>query len=90
MVRLSQPEDRTLRTRPTVLSVAALLALALSHAAHADVTGLASVIDGDTIAVAGERVRLEGIDAPELHQDCTAYGQQWAVGERQPSGCGNI
>lgn len=31
-------------------------------------TGLARVIDGDTIVVAGERVRLHGIDAPELDQ----------------------
>ena len=23
---------------------------------------------------------VEGIDAPELHQTCTAYGQQWACG----------
>jgi Staphylococcal nuclease homologue len=31
-------------------------------------TGPASVIDGDTIVVAGEFVRLHGIDAPELDQ----------------------
>jgi endonuclease YncB( thermonuclease family) len=31
-------------------------------------TGPASVIDGDTIVVAGELVRLHGIDAPELDQ----------------------
>ena len=43
-------------------------------------TGPATVIDGDTIVVAGERVRLQGIDAPELHQTCTAYGQPWACG----------
>jgi endonuclease YncB( thermonuclease family) len=27
-----------------------------------------------------ERVRLQGIDAPELHQTCTAYGQEWPCG----------
>jgi endonuclease YncB( thermonuclease family) len=31
-------------------------------------TGAARVIDGDTIVVAGELVRLHGIDAPELDQ----------------------
>jgi endonuclease YncB( thermonuclease family) len=30
--------------------------------------------------VGGERVRLQGIDAPELHQTCTAYGQPWVCG----------
>src|SRR5512134_1081004 len=63
--------------RPAVL---ALLFAALARPSFADVTGPATVIDGDTLVVAGERIRLEGIDAPELHQTCTAYGQQWACG----------
>ena len=37
-------------------------------------TGSATVIDGDTLDVAGERVRLEGIDAPETSQTC---GRAW-------------
>src|SRR5512134_1432342 len=60
--------------------VAAFLLDALARPSFADVTGPATVIDGDTIVVAGERVRLQGIDAPELHQTCTAYGQPWACG----------
>ena len=34
------------------------------------VTGRASVIDGDTINVQGQRIRLHGIDAPESGQRC--------------------
>jgi endonuclease YncB( thermonuclease family) len=45
------------------------------------VAGPATVIDGDTIVVAGERIRLQGIDAPELHQTCTAYGQERPCGQ---------
>ncbi len=43
-------------------------------------TGLARVIDGDTIIVAGESVRLHGIDAPELDQTFRWRGKQLACG----------
>ena len=51
-----------------------------------ELTGRPSVIDGDTIEIAGERIRLHGIDAPESGQFCegssgqtTRCGQQAAL-----------
>lgn len=42
-----------------------------SSAAGADrIQGRASVIDGDTIEIHGERIRFNGIDAPESNQPC--------------------
>lgn len=47
----------------------------------APLAGTAQVIDGDTLDIAGERVRLEGVDAPEMSQTChRADGQAWPCG----------
>jgi endonuclease YncB( thermonuclease family) len=44
-------------------------------------TGRARIVDGDTIEVAGRRVRIFGIDAPEQDQTCErAAGGVWNCG----------
>lgn len=43
-------------------------------------SGEARVVDGDTIELAGERVRLLGIDAPERDQTCVDRGEAWPCG----------
>jgi endonuclease YncB( thermonuclease family) len=49
--------------------------------AMADPSGTIRVIDGDTLDVGGETVRLFGIDAPEGEQTCTtAAGDLWPCG----------
>jgi endonuclease YncB( thermonuclease family) len=45
------------------------------------IVGLAHVIDGDTIDVAGTRVRLDGIDAPESAQTCMMAAHSYRCGD---------
>lgn len=64
----------------SVLIAAALISLAASQADAQDVAGPARVVDGDTLDVAGVRVRLAGIDAPEKGQWCRVGGALWPCG----------
>ena len=62
-----------------ICSIFVLTCLALP--AQADPSGAIRVIDGDTIVVGKTKVRLHGIDAPELGQPCTdAQGVSWDCG----------
>ncbi len=62
--------------------VALCLALVPALPAGAEtLTGRARVVDGDTLEIAGDTVRIFGIDAPEHGQVCqTADGSDWDCG----------
>lgn len=45
-----------------------------------ELTGRARAVDGDTIRLADDRIRLVGIDAVELDQTCGADGATWPCG----------
>ena len=52
-------------------------------AALAVVQGSPSVTDGDTIRMGETRIRLEGIDAPEISQTCSrSDGTRWKCGQQ--------
>src|SRR5262245_60918266 len=44
--------------------------------------GMARVVDGDTLVLDGERLRLQGIDAPELDQTCVVGDHVLPCGRR--------
>lgn len=47
----------------------------------ADVVGVAHVHDGDSLTIAGVKIRLFGVDAPEMDQNCQRPdGSDWDCG----------
>lgn len=64
-------------------TVAAMLFLAVTSTVEAqEVAGRATVVDGDTIEIRGQRIRFDGVDAPEARQRCEdANGKAYRCGK---------
>ena len=54
-----------------------------------EVSGIARVIDGDSVRVRGVEIRLQGIDAPESAQTCMRGGASWPCGAEAARKLGN-
>ena len=68
MVKLRSP--RTASIWFILKATPILCAIFVNHAVAKDLVGKPRVVDGDTIVIAGIRIRLHGIDAPEQKQTC--------------------
>lgn len=64
----------------------ALLVLGARHleqrwSAYDEVAGFGEAVDGDSLKVAGQDIRLKGVDAPEISQWCfNRVGREYACG----------
>lgn len=63
-----------------LLALVALIAAKLNDADKSEHMGAFHAADGDSLTLGAERLRLEGIDAPELNQSCERAGKAWACG----------
>jgi endonuclease YncB( thermonuclease family) len=67
--------------RQTVIAVVVLFNAICGEALASELTGIPLISDGDTISIAGTKIRLEGIDAPETDQLClNPDGAKWTCG----------
>ncbi len=58
----------------------AILIILIPLCAQAGPTGKPRVIDGNLIEIAGQPIRLHGIDAPDSGQTCLENGKRWHCG----------
>lgn len=90
MVVLTLPK-RLCRSVTGQVKAAAICAIAVftmvsTPLSAAEVTGVATVIDGDTLDIGDVRIRLNGIDAPEAGQRCSDGGSTtWRCGKAATS-----
>src|SRR3990167_3962916 len=81
--------DPIMRNLPVVFWAATIavgfsIALASTAAAterRATYVGRPRVVDGDTLAIGSDRLRLWGVDAPEIRQQCLRNGQAFLCWE---------
>jgi endonuclease YncB( thermonuclease family) len=64
-------------------SILILVAFTTNTKAETVLKGFPKIIDGDTLTIGKTRLRLEGIDAPELKQECFAdkTGRSFSCGK---------
>ena len=65
-----------------IFIICAILFLTSTNSFSKTIIGHARVIDGDTIHIKNNKIRLHGIDSPEAKQTCKIDSQNWFCGKQ--------
>jgi len=71
---------RDVGTAVAILALTALIVVRVSGETGETITGAARAADGDTLTLDGHRIRLAGMDTPEMMQVCKRDGADWRCG----------
>ena len=64
-----------------VIAGVAVAAAYFEHFSQVEISGVMRIVDGDSLAYGDRRLRLKGIDAPELKQICERDGRDYGCGQ---------
>jgi endonuclease YncB( thermonuclease family) len=78
----SEADKRIYEIQPLTRLLLLILTILLPSVALADITGTATVMDGDMLEVRGTSIRPHGIDAPESSQLYQRNGKNYRCGQR--------
>ncbi len=60
-----------------------IIIVIFNNISHAEsIIGKPKIIDGDTIHIKNNKIRLHGIDAPETNQTCLINSKKWFCGKQ--------
>ena len=76
--------------RKITFIISVIFFLISSHSFSKTIIGKARIIDGDTIHIKNNKIRLHGIDAPETKQKCKIDQQDWFCGKQSTTELKNI
>ena len=71
--------------------ISIILLLFVTNISHSKtIIGKARIIDGDTIHIKSNKIRLHGIDAPETKQTCKINNENWFCGKQSTKELKNL
>ena len=75
----------------TTILIFSIILLSLSNFVFAKtINGKPKIIDGDTIHIKSNKIRLHGIDAPETKQTCKINDEVWFCGKQSTKELKNL